>query len=337
MGTLLTTIPHEFAALTPSRLMWWQERADVVNRRDHSRLGYLSFVIRASRRYEAVLLDGSIGARELYSDLLIAAAIRRRVGRIVISDATWKRGGVIDRTAMVAGIRAMDSPRVVYCVLSSEELETFPRTWRVDPSRVAFTPFCYTLTDQELAAPTSEDGGIFAGGDSLRDYRPLLEAAAALPAPVTIASATVQASDAAPNVTAHGVDHREFNRLLRCASVVVVPLRSAERSAGQQTYLNAMALGKLVVVTDAAGVRDYVEDGQTGLVVPPSDPQALASALGWALDAANAAAVAAVRQRAREAARTLFSPDRYFERVADVALGKLHGGSAIQARKGELT
>jgi len=321
MARLLTTVPHEFAALTPSRLTWWRERADVVNRRDYSKLGYVLAVIRASSHYDAVLLDGSIGARELYSDLLIAGAIRHRARRIVISDATWKRGRPLDRAAMTAGLRAVDSPRTVYCVLSSEELETFPRMWPVDPARVVFTPFCYTFTDQELAAPTSTDGGVFAGGDSLRDYRPLLEAAAALPTHVTIASATLVARDAPPNVTVHSVGHAEFNRLLRSASVVVVPLRGAERSAGQQTYLNAMAIGKLVVVTDAPGVRDYVDDGVTGLVIPPRDPHALASALSWALDTRNVAKAAAIRACARETARTRFSPDGYFQRVADVALG----------------
>lgn len=318
---LLTTVPHEFAALTPSRLRWWREHADVVNRRDYSKAGYVSAVVRAASLYDAVLLDGSVGAGELYSDLLIAGAIRRRTKRIVISDATWKRGRLWDRAAMGAGLRVVDSPRTIYCVLSSAELETFPHAWRVDPSRVVFTPFCYTLTDDELAAPTSDDDYVFAGGDSMRDYGPLLEAAPALRAQVTIASAALAGTSTPANVTAELVPPAEFSRLLRSASVVVVPLRSAERSAGQQTYLNAMALGKLVVITDAPGVRDHVKDRVTGLVTAPSDARALAEALDWALDTRNVAEVGAIRARAREAARTQFSPDAYFERIVRVALG----------------
>ena len=325
MPPLLTTVPHEFAALTRSRLAWWRERADVVNRREYSKVSYFSTVVRAANRYDAVLLDGSIGAGELYSDLLIAGAIRRRARRIVISDATWKRGRLLDHAAMGAGICMVDSPRTVYCVLSRAELETFPRTWRVDPSRVIFTPFCYTLTDQELDAPVSDDGYVFAGGNSMRDYGPLLEAAPALGAPVMIASATLEGMSTPANVTSRFVAPVEFGRLLRCASIVVVPLRSAERSAGQQTYLNAMALGKLVVITDAPGVRDHVEDRATGLVVPAGDARALAEAVNWALDPRNAAEVGVIRTRAREVARTRFSPDAYFERIADVAL---HNGVA---------
>jgi Glycosyl transferases group 1 len=320
MSRLLTTVPHEFPALTAARLAWWRERADVVNRRDYSKVGYLSAVVRAAKRYDAVLLDGEVGAGELYSDLLIAGAIRRRTHRIVISDATWKRGGLLDRSAMTAGLRFLDSPRTIYCVLSSAELGMFPQTWGVDPSRVRFTPFCYTLTDRELEAPLSDGGYVFAGGDSMRDYKPLLQAGPALRAPVTIASATLTKSSTPANVTAKLVSEPEFSGLLRGASLVVVALHPAERSAGQQTYLNAMALGKLVVVTDAPGVRDHVEDRVTGLVVPPSDARALAEAVNWALDPLNAAEVGGILTSAREAARTRFSPDAYFERIAGVAL-----------------
>lgn len=322
MASLLTTVPHEFVALTPERLGWWRERASVVNRRDHSRPGYVRTVVRAAAEHDAVLLDGSIGARELYSDLVIAGLIRRKSRRIVISDATWKRGGPLDRTLMGAGVRWIDSPHTFYCVLSSEELQTFPRSWGVDPSRVRFTEFCFTLTEDELAMPTSEDGGVFAGGDSMREYGPLLEVAPGLPQRVTIASASLQErSDG--NLTVSRVAHEEFNRLLRAASVVVVPLLRAERSAGQQTYLNAMALGKLVVVTDAPGVSDHVQDGVTGLVVAGGDPLALAEAIGWALDPANAANADAIRATARAVARERYSPDAYFQRIAEVATGAL--------------
>lgn len=58
---------------------------------------------------------------------------------------------------------------------------------------------------------------------------------------------------------------------------------SARRSAGQASYLNAIALGKPVVVTDAPGVRDYVDHRRTGLIVPPGDPIALREAVNWTL------------------------------------------------------
>ena len=43
--------------------------------------------------------------------------------------------------------------------------------------------------------------------------------------------------------------------------------------------LDAMALGKPVVATRAGGIPEAVQDGITGLLVPPRDPQALADAV----------------------------------------------------------
>ena len=69
----------------------------------------------------------------------------------------------------------------------------------------------------------------------------------------------------------------------RSAAVVVVPLLAdTDRSAGQQTYLNAMGRGKPVVVTDAPGVRDYITHDETGLIVP-NEPEALADAVNRVL------------------------------------------------------
>lgn len=46
-----------------------------------------------------------------------------------------------------------------------------------------------------------------------------------------------------------------------------------------RTLLEAMATGRASVATDVAGVREAIEDGVTGIVVPPSEPDALARAL----------------------------------------------------------
>lgn len=57
------------------------------------------------------------------------------------------------------------------------------------------------------------------------------------------------------------------------------------------SLVEAMAAGRPIVATDVGGVRDAVRDGENGLLVPPGDPQALASALATLL---------ASRERRRE-------------------------------------
>ena len=201
-----------------------------------------------------------------------------------------------------------------YCVLSSGELGTFPKTWGVDPARVTFTPWCYTLSDAELRAPVSDAGFVFAGGDSLRNYEPLIEAAEGLDAPVDRGAArTRRSSGRLPaNVRGGACTHDEFVGLTASARIVVVSLEDRrDRSAGQGTYLNAMALGKPVIVTDVMGARDYIEHRVTGLLVPPGDAVALRDALRWSLADENDEALRALGARGRQAALKRFGPDRY--------------------------
>jgi glycosyltransferase involved in cell wall biosynthesis len=73
--------------------------------------------------------------------------------------------------------------------------------------------------------------------------------------------------------------HDETNQLVAGARLHVVPLLDSGHSAGQSVLLRAMAQGKAVVVTDTAGIRDYVRDSETAVLVPPGDAVALRTAI----------------------------------------------------------
>jgi glycosyltransferase involved in cell wall biosynthesis len=317
------------AALSPEHLTKlreaWDGEVELLDRSSgESRLRGIARLVRKAGRYDAVVLDGSAGARKGYMDQVAAAIIGRRPRgpEIVFADCQWQRGrNWLDRLACWTGIRIVDTDHVIYCVLSAEEVGIFPRTWGVGPDRVSFTPWPYVLRDEELA-DVPEGEGVFAGGDSLRDYGPLVAAAGAVPGEITIATrqSDLGDGDRPANLRIVAVSHGEFVELMRKAAVVVVPLvPTRERSAGQTTYVNAMALGKLVVVTDCLGVRSYVRDRETGLVVPPGDAHALADALRWAVDPANRAEVGEIRARAREIARSRLDPDEYVANLLRIA------------------
>jgi colanic acid/amylovoran biosynthesis glycosyltransferase len=74
----------------------------------------------------------------------------------------------------------------------------------------------------------------------------------------------------------------EVAELLGRAHVLVspsVPTAEGKREGIPVVLMEAMASGVPVVASDISGIPELVEDGETGLLVPPRDPSALASAL----------------------------------------------------------
>jgi glycosyltransferase involved in cell wall biosynthesis len=75
-------------------------------------------------------------------------------------------------------------------------------------------------------------------------------------------------------------------------------------------YLEAMACGLPVIACTGSGVAEIVRDGETGFLVPPDDPAALAAALGRLLRAA------AERDRMGHAARSFVLAEANSEHCA---------------------
>lgn len=256
-----------------------------------------------------LILNGSVGRQQRYRDLIFAILLKfqRHPPPVLIQDATWEPGSEalakefpflkhwLPRLARLA-ISALDGPHVRYAVLSSDEARTFPQVWGVAPERVVFQPFPHTLRGYEDMA-TSDEGYVFAGGNSMRDYGLLGQALAGTNFPVRVA-ARWQPPAGLPQVQASSTSHDEFMRLLANSHAVVVPMRRMVRSAGQSTYLNAMALRKPVIVTEAPGVRDYIKDGETGVIVP-HDANRLRAALQHVMDPAHADFYQAMGERAQ--------------------------------------
>jgi glycosyltransferase involved in cell wall biosynthesis len=330
MGPIVTT--HH-----APEIPWWRERATMLDRRTLGARSLIGRLIRDAPRDGALVLEGAVGLQHGYADLVATTVLNQTRAEhvIVLSEVGWEPGSrrlgallhmrradedhlPLQRLARFI-VRRLDGPYTYYCVLARRELETFPRVWGVPRDRVRFTPFFHLIVD-DVDDVQADDGSVFAGGDSLRDYEPLVHAAAALGAPVYIATSLLADRALPQNVDAGPVSPEEFYGRMRRARVVVVPLASGRiRAAGLLTYLNAMAMGKLVVVTDSVGVRDYVEDGLTGLVVPECDPGALAEALRWALDPAHDDEVRGLGGRARQHVRSAFTVEAYLERLLRIA------------------
>lgn len=71
----------------------------------------------------------------------------------------------------------------------------------------------------------------------------------------------------------------EVKRLYAQSSVVAIATRHNLHVSGMTTALEAMSMGRPVVLSATPGASDYVQDGTTGRLVLPGDPQAMADAV----------------------------------------------------------
>lgn len=168
-----------------------------------------------------------------------------------------------------------------YFVWASREVEAYSRIYPVPASKIEFLPFHHTINDDK---PDVRDGGyIFSGGNSDRDYRTLVKAVEGLEIEVRIATSRtdlLEGVEVPDNILVREYSHREYLDVMAGCRINVVSMAAGRlRSAGQQTFLNSMALGKPTIVTDPGGAVDYIHDGRNGILVDPGDPGALRMAI----------------------------------------------------------
>lgn len=162
-------------------------------------------------------------------------------------------------------------------VHSSAQREVATGLLRLPPSKVLRLPY---FADERFwdARAQAMDGGddperdgtpeVCAVGLEFRDYTTLAAAARDLPARVRIAAAShwsdhgafAGATDLPPNVDVRGYDYLALRALYARSRVVVVPLVEVDNQAGITVILEAMAMGKPVIVSGTRGQTDVVRD-----------------------------------------------------------------------------
>lgn len=74
-----------------------------------------------------------------------------------------------------------------------------------------------------------------------------------------------------------GHETRDVIGVWRGVDIAVLPTRS--REGMPRSMLEAAACARPIIATDVPGLRDFIRDGQEGLIVQPDDPVSLADAL----------------------------------------------------------
>ena len=280
----------------------WQNRTD-FRRKTVGGSGWWSDIcgalelLRLSRRYDAVVISSNRSGNLF---LVLAALLPIRFPPVIVAPCIWdtpRRG--IRRWLKRLQFRLMSrriSRLVVWC---REEIADYSAELSIPEEAFVHIPHHHTLEGYRY--DVSEEDYIFAGGDGHRDYPTLLDAVSGLGCRTIIAalgSNWHRGAVVPAEVTAGPTNKEEFRKLMAGARLVVLPMEGGHvHVGGEQTYLNAMAMGKPVIVTDNKGAPDYIEHGVNGLIVPPGDSVALRRAIKSVIDDRRFAATLARNAR----------------------------------------
>lgn len=233
-------------------------------------------LFRAASRYSGVVTCGD------FEGLTFAMLQGLRGGRRpvhVMFDCLWYGGGQLKRSWMRYCLKQVDR-----CVVwASVEVERYAQCYRVPSAKFLFVPHHHTT--KHYSFDIGDDNYVFTGGNWSRDYKLFVEAVRDLPYPCVIA--TTRGRDLLagvaipPHVQIVSATPEQFRQLMARSTLVVLPMQADQLHAGgQQTFLNAMVMGKPVIVTDPEGARDYIQSGINGWLVPYGKKAELKEVIG---------------------------------------------------------
>jgi glycosyltransferase involved in cell wall biosynthesis len=198
------------------------------------------------------------------------------------------------------------------------QLTEYPKNFWINKKKFFFLP--YHTTIDKTPAEIIQGRYLFSGGNTARDYDTLLEAVKDLDLQVIIAcdSRMIEKKHLPSNVEIRTVSHQEFRSLIEHSWINVISLKKGvSHRAGQQTFLNAMAMGKPVIVTDPEGAQDYIKHGHDGLLVPPQNPVKLKEAITFLIK--NHQRALSMAQNAKNRAYFL-NTETHFKIIIDHAI-----------------
>jgi glycosyltransferase involved in cell wall biosynthesis len=265
-------------------------------------------LLRLCRRYQAI----AVGRYGIWFPILQRCLGMKK--RIVMTDTEWQEleGGRVNRAAALASAAVCSNTRI--------EIQRYSKQYGIPRERFVLVPLAFQRRDLH---ESSDKGYVFAGGTQGRDWQTLLDAVDGLPYPVKIFT-NRKLPRVPSNTTVEFVSREKFYRRMAAASCVVVPLLPEPlRITGTTTWTAAMAMGKVVIVTEPFGAPDYMEHGVSGFYVGYGDAQALRQCIQLVMG--DPELRRRVGQSARERAWREFSPEEFRRHVLSLLRGDVIG------------
>ena len=239
-------------------------------------------------RTASVLFVSIPGSGDLLLLSLIKTIYRERV-KTCVFDLIMREPGSI-RERFFAWIKRRLLRSIDVFIFIHRDTIGYERAYGIPPKKCVYVPFKANNFDIAPSFVSTDGNYALALGTSQRDYHLLINA---------VDDLSIRLKVVAPraNVFAHGtrmgpeclppnveridrpVDRSEWNTLIAQSRFVVIPiLPGVLQPAGISVYLEAMMLGKPVVITRGASTEGILDDS-LALLVPPGDVDALRTAL----------------------------------------------------------
>lgn len=172
---------------------------------------------------------------------------------------------------------------------SSKETCYYRKVFKWKEGKACFVPL---QTDPAyLQKPANNNEGfILTAGRTCRDYETFLDAVRKINYKVimVVSPWNIDMRKVPENVYVNfDISMAQLTELMMKSAVVVVPLQDKRISIGQSVFLQAMAMGKPVVVTKTAGTVDYIEHLENGMLVSPKDSNEMRVAIQFLMENEN--------------------------------------------------
>ncbi len=207
-----------------------------------------------------------------------------------------------------------------FIVHSRREIDIYHQWLGIPLDRLEFV----YLHEKELPVTAQEnttDPFIAALGSAHRDFPTLFQAVEKLSIPTIVASRprSLEGLTIPPEVkTPFGIGRKECLHIAQEARINIVPLlpKPEAISAGIITIVEAMLMGRPVIATRCLGAEDYIQHGETGLLVEPQSVDDLMDAIKMLWHDS------ALRDRLGQAAQS-YAKENFSCEAAGAALGRI--------------
>jgi len=276
---ILSTLPYQKVPL------WWQNVDSILPKtpRGVSSIRYffsacwhILRLLTVVNRYDVVLLSG--GERRDLFYIALAGCLPWIKTPHIITDAHWQAKTGLKLWIQRKLFQFANRLLVEVQPHSVEECYIYSQQFNIPFDKMNAIAWSVSLIGYELH-PTRNSTMILTGGASFRDYDVFYHAVKNLPLPIEVGlpawfnNREIKKLAALSYVTVHhDLNQQQYYEKMAQCRILAIPMPAGlTRCAGDQTLLNAMSLGKIVVATDSIASRLYIRHGENGFLIPPYD------------------------------------------------------------------